>query len=75
LLTGARRTTLDPILPWAGAFTAYYTGIIPLLALPPPAPRDALNHKRNSAGGLRFGTRGHERRCGITLRRRAWEPG
>jgi hypothetical protein len=48
---GARRIALDRILPWAGAFAAYYSDIIPPLALPPSAPRDALNRIRNSAGG------------------------
>jgi hypothetical protein len=48
---GARRTALDRILPWAGAFAAYYSGIIPPLALPPSAPRDALNRIRNSVEG------------------------
>jgi hypothetical protein len=42
---GARRTALDRILPWAGAFAAYYSGIIPPLALPPSTPRDALNQE------------------------------
>jgi hypothetical protein len=50
-VTGARRIALDRILPWAGAVAAYYSGIIPPLALPPSAPRDALNRIRNSAGG------------------------
>ena len=71
LLTGARRTALDCILPWAGAFATYYSGIIPPLALPPSAPRDALNRIRNSAGGLRFGTRRHERRRRELVPRRA----
>jgi hypothetical protein len=50
LLTGARRIALGRILPWAGAFAAYYSGIIPPLALPPSAPRGALNRIKIALG-------------------------
>jgi hypothetical protein len=48
---------LDHTLPWAGAFMVFCPSMMPLLASPPSAPRDALNCMGDSARGRQFGVR------------------